>query len=77
MDEHAQNLATRIIKKVFITIDYMYDNLGKEHILPALSVVGTVLFILGVGYLMSYLVRLEEENIQKKEQKPSVNGKKN
>lgn len=74
MDEHAQNLATRIIKKVFITIEYMYDNLGKEHVLPALSVVGTVLFILGVGYLMTYLVRLEEENVQKQEQQ-KPNGK--
>lgn len=76
MDEHSQNLASRIMKKVFITMDYFYDNLGKEHILPVLSVVGTVAFIIGVGYLMSYLVRLEEENIQKKEQKENQqNGK--
>ncbi len=76
-DEHSQNLATRILKKVFITIDYFYDNLGKEHLLAILSVVGTVGFIVGVGYLMSYLVRLEEENIQKNEQKSNgiQNGK--
>lgn len=26
---------------------------------------GTVLFILGVGYLMNYLVKIEEENVRK------------
>lgn len=45
----------------------MYDSLGKEHILPVLSVVGTVLFILGVGYCMSYLVKVEEETVRKGE----------
>ena len=67
LDEHSQNLATRIIKKALITIDYLYDSLGKEHILPVLSVVGTVLFILGVGYCMSYLVKVEEETVRKGE----------
>lgn len=43
----------------------MYDSLGKEHLLPAVSVIGTVLFILLVGYLMSYFMKLEEENIRK------------
>lgn len=62
-------MVTRIIKKILVTIDYFSDNFGKEHILPALSVVGTVLFILGFGYLMSHLVKVEEENIQKQERK--------
>ena len=69
-------LVTRIIKKILVTIDYFSDNFGKEHILPALSVVGTVLFILGFGYLMSHLVKVEEENIQKQERKTdAANGK--
>lgn len=46
-------------------IDYLYDSLGKEHIFPVVSVIGTVLFILGVGYLMNYLVKIEEENVRK------------
>ncbi|CRL07622.1 CLUMA_CG020587, isoform A [Clunio marinus] len=64
-DEHSQNLATRVIKRIIIGIDYMYDSLGNEHIFPAISAIGTVLFILGVGYLMTYLVKMEEENIRK------------
>lgn len=64
-DEHSQNLATRVIKRLIASIDYMYDSLGAEHIFPAVSVLGTVLFILLVGYLMSYFMKLEEENIRK------------
>lgn len=69
LDEHAQGLVVRILNKFLLAFEYMTDNLGQEHILPALSVVGTIAFILGAGYLMSYLVRIEEENIQKKQSK--------
>lgn len=55
----------RVIKRIIIGIDYLYDSLGKEHVFPAISVIGTVLFILGVGYLMTYLVKIEEENVRK------------
>lgn len=67
LDEHAQGVMTRILGKILITFEYLVDNLGKEHVLPALSVVATILFILGVGYLMAHLVRMEEEKIQKTE----------
>lgn len=59
----------RILNKVLLAFEYMTENLGQEHILPALSVVGTVAFILAAGYLLSYLVKVEEENIQKKQSK--------
>ncbi|XP_053688060.1 dnaJ homolog subfamily C member 16 isoform X2 [Sabethes cyaneus] len=74
LDEHAQGLVIRILNKVLLAFEYMTENLGQEHILPALSVMGTVAFILAAGYLMSYLVRIEEENIQKKQSK-SADGK--
>lgn len=75
LDEHAQGLIFRIVTKLLTTLEYFIDNLGREHIWPALSVVATVLFILGVGYLMSYLVRMEEETIQKQAQfKQNMNG---
>ncbi|GAB0090549.1 DnaJ homolog subfamily C member 16 [Sergentomyia squamirostris] len=70
LDEHAQGLVARILNKILLTFEYLGDNLGREHILPALSVVGTVGFILGVGYLMAYLVRQEEENIKKQQKTP-------
>ncbi|XP_055676696.1 dnaJ homolog subfamily C member 16 [Lutzomyia longipalpis] len=74
LDEHAQGLVSRIFNKIFLTMEYLADNLGREHILPAISVLGTVGFILGVGYLMAYLVRQEEENIKKQQKSNSVNN---
>lgn len=66
LDEHAQGMLSKILNKVLITFEYLGDNLGQEHILPAVSVLATVGFILAVGYFMSYLVKLEEEAINKK-----------
>jgi DnaJ homolog subfamily C member 16 len=64
----------RILNKFFITFEYFMDNLGEEHVLPVLSVIGTVLFILVVGYFMSYLVKKEEENIQAKQNRANNNN---
>ena len=77
LDEHAQSLIIRMINKMFLTLEYLTDNLGQEHILPALSVLGTILFIIGAGYLMSYLVKMEEESIQQNQKngKDSPGGK--
>uniref|UniRef100_A0A182PTY3 DnaJ homolog subfamily C member 16 n=1 Tax=Anopheles epiroticus TaxID=199890 RepID=A0A182PTY3_9DIPT len=63
LDEHAENPIMRIFNRIILALEYVSDNLGQEHILPALSVVGTIVFILTIGYLMSYLLHLEEKNI--------------
>jgi DnaJ homolog subfamily C member 16 len=73
-------MATRVIKRIIVSIDYLYDSLGKEHIFPVISVIGTILFILGVGYLMTYLVKIEEENVRKQgytSHKKTDNGSEN
>lgn len=54
----------RVLKRIILSIDYVYDSLERDHVLPMISVIGTVLFIIGVGYLMTYLVRIEEEKIK-------------
>jgi DnaJ homolog subfamily C member 16 len=46
----------RILNKIFITTEYLRDNVTKEQLLPALSVIGTVIFIVVAGYFMAYLV---------------------
>lgn len=74
MDEHAQGLLFRIVTKLYASLEYFVDNLGSEHIWPALSVVATILFILGVGYLMSYLVRMEEDTVKRNENKDQLNN---
>lgn len=67
-------MLTKILNKIFLIFDYLSDNIGEEHILPILSVIATVVFIVGVGYLMAYLVRIEEENVQKRQYKGNNNN---
>ncbi|KAJ8983813.1 hypothetical protein NQ317_008939 [Molorchus minor] len=68
-DEHAKGTFSKIITKIMNFAESCYDGMNKDQILPALSVLGTMIFILALGYFMSYLVRLEEENIQKQKAK--------
>lgn len=68
MDEHAQGMITQVFNKILLIFDYLTDNIGQEHILPLLSLVATVGLILGVGYCMSYYMRMEEEKILKRQQ---------
>lgn len=67
----------RMLNRIILALEYISDNLGHEHILPAISVLGTVTFILIIGYLMSYLLHLEEEDIQlnKSKRLENSNGK--
>lgn len=67
INEHAQGMLTQILNKVLLVFEYLSENIGEEHLLPVLSVIGTFVFIVGVGYFMAYLVRIEEENVQKKQ----------
>lgn len=64
----------QIINKTFLLLEYFGDNLGREHVLPVLSVFGTIGFIVAIGYLLAYLVRIEEEDIQKKQSTKNNNN---
>ncbi|KAJ1527591.1 hypothetical protein ONE63_007554 [Megalurothrips usitatus] len=78
IDEHAQGMVTRMVNKLLLTADFLKESIGKDQILPAISVLGTILFIIGGGYLMAYLVRLEEESIgKKKNENPSKSTSEN
>uniref|UniRef100_A0A182W7L1 DnaJ homolog subfamily C member 10 n=1 Tax=Anopheles minimus TaxID=112268 RepID=A0A182W7L1_9DIPT len=73
LDEHAENVMMRILNRILMTLEHTVDNLGPEHILPAVSVIGTVVCICAIGYLMSYLLHLEEKDIQLKKSKQEDN----
>ncbi len=45
--------------------EILRDNITKDELIPAASLVVTVGVIVAGGYVMSYLVRIEEENVQK------------
>lgn len=74
MDEHAQSIFVQIINKIFLLFEYFAENLGREHVLPVLSVFGTIGFVVAIGYLLAHLVRIEEEDIQKKQSTKNLNN---
>lgn len=63
-DEHAKGIFGRIITKLLIFSERLYEGLNRDQILPILSIVATIVFIVGVGYFMAYLVRIEEESVK-------------
>ena len=46
-------------------VELIRENITKDEILPAVSLVVTVGFIMVGGYVMSYLVKMEEESVQR------------
>lgn len=74
LDEHAQSVFVQIINKMFLIVDYFGDNLNREHVLPVLSVFATIGFIVAVGYILAYLVRIEEEDLQKQQSIKNINN---
>ncbi|XP_071042785.1 dnaJ homolog subfamily C member 16 [Parasteatoda tepidariorum] len=68
-DEHALSLFTRVLNRVILVGDVLWDSITRQELLPALSVMLSIGFIILVGYVMSYLVQLEEQSIQEKYQR--------
>ncbi|GFR00470.1 dnaJ homolog subfamily C member 16 [Trichonephila clavata] len=68
-DEHALGLFSRVLNRMILMGDVLWDNITRQEILPALSVLASMGFIILVGYIMSYLVQLEEQSIQEKYQR--------
>lgn len=56
LDEHAQGMITKIIMRILTVIETIFDGLGKEHILPVISVIGTVVIVCVIGYILTNLV---------------------
>ena len=59
-NEHLQ-----IANKMIEMVELIRENITKDEILPAVSLVVTVGFIMIGGYVMSYLVKMEEESVQR------------
>ncbi|XP_068153166.1 dnaJ homolog subfamily C member 16 [Drosophila tropicalis] len=64
LDEHAQGVITKWIARLLYMVDYLSDNVENEHLLAAVSLLGTIAFMFGIGYIMMYFVRAEEENLK-------------
>merc|ERR1712061_534638 len=55
----------RIANRMIEISEILRDNVTMDELIPAASLVATVGVIIAGGYLMSYLVKLEEEKVQK------------
>ena len=64
-DEHTQSLFVRLTNKMIEVVELLRENITKDELLPAISLVVTVGFIIVGGYVMSYLVKMEEESVQR------------
>lgn len=65
VDEHATGIFVKIANKMIEISEILRDNITKDELIPAASLVMTVGIIIAGGYVMSYLVKIEEENVQK------------
>jgi len=65
VDEHATSVFARIANRMIELSEILRDNITMDELIPAASLVLTVGVIIAGGYVMSYLVKIEEENVQK------------
>ncbi|GFG31560.1 hypothetical protein Cfor_00470 [Coptotermes formosanus] len=64
IDEHAQGIMSRILTKLLQTAEFFRDNMTKDQLLPLLSIVATILFIVAGGYILSYVVMMSDDTGQ-------------
>lgn len=80
LDEAAVGAVGRALGALAQWAERAAHSLTAERAISAASVLATVLLVLAVGYLMAYLIRVEEESVQKQKEerrKQSGVGKKN
>ena len=66
IDEQAHGFIGKIVKRILVMTDGMTENISQKEILPVVSVGLSLGFILLIGYIMQYLVKMEEESIQER-----------
>ena len=59
------SIFAKIANRMIEISEILRDNVTMDELIPAASLVATVGVIIAGGYLMSYLVKLEEEKVQK------------
>ncbi|XP_050742239.1 dnaJ homolog subfamily C member 16 isoform X4 [Drosophila biarmipes] len=64
VNEHSQGILAKWISRLLYLVDYLSDNIEDEHLLAAVSVLGTIAFMFVVGYILMYFVRAEEQNLK-------------
>nr|XP_027194543.1 dnaJ homolog subfamily C member 16-like [Dermatophagoides pteronyssinus] len=68
-DESAKSLFARIVKRLLLVTENLSDNISRTDPTPILSVVFSIIFIIFIGYVMTYFMKVEEESIREKYRK--------
>ena len=61
LDEHAASLPMRILNKIFDSWEFLKDNMTKDEVLPTISMIAGVLFIVLGAQCMQLMVSMDEE----------------
>lgn len=68
MDEHSLGMVYIWARNLHYIYQYTIDTISEEHILAAFSLLGTIVFMLAVGYIIIYFVQFEDDKIVAKTQ---------
>ena len=56
IDESVHGIFGKLVKKILIITDNLSDNITRKEVLPAVSIILSISFIVFIGYIMAYLV---------------------
>ena len=62
MDEHADSLPTRLINKLFVTWDVLKEKLTTDEVLPVISLIAAILFVVIGAQCMQLMVGLDDDD---------------
>ena len=65
-DEHVPSLFVRVADKMIELVEFLRESVTKDELLAAVSLVATVCAVGAGGYVMHYLVKMEEESVQRR-----------
>jgi hypothetical protein len=65
VDEHAQSLFVRFASRMIEVVEFLRESVRKDDLMPAVSIVVTIGLIVIGGYIMNFLVKREEESVQR------------
>lgn len=66
IDEGANGIFGKMIDKIRGMTDDVAESITQKEILPVVTIILSIGFILLIGYIMQYLVKMEEESIQER-----------
>lgn len=61
VNEHSQGIVHLWLRNIFYIYQYTIDKISEEQLLAIFSLLGTIVFMVTVGYIILYFVHFEED----------------